>query len=253
MSNAAYDELVKSLKPTYDLVYVDYYDELTEEQVDLLVRNDWESFWETLNEFASEAIWDGAQYVIDNELDQDLILELSGEELDDLRCEIEYRNLSDPYKELAHNSGKVVLRLPIDELDEDNSDTEYTAEQILEVTGLDKTKHNIKEVQAVLDNMSTTVVMGFWIAQVEIPDIYNLSPHDEATVYIKNPYLFLGNPFTGNGWMTEERLGGELRVERQYLCTDRDQYGYSVDDIYGGLWIDNSEISSDHPESVIAA
>ena len=153
-----------------------------------------------------------------------------------VRFEIEERDAGSWVKELIGHTPNVLLR--IDVLDEDHaySFEEVTARRVLKDLGLRATRANVETVNCVLANASPeySVLLGYWIVGVDISDIYELA-HDVEEVEIVNPYVYLGNPFSGSGFISEKPIEGVARVKRADLRTDKDAFGSSVDEIYGGL------------------
>src|SRR5678815_3825438 len=116
-------------RPTWqlDLVYVDYRDELDEEQVAMLVRGDWEAIDASMDDWVSEAQHEGARALLedivgdlddwDESIRQDW---LYTDEASEAMFEIMERDTSTPLKDLASHSGNAVsythLTLPTSDL-----------------------------------------------------------------------------------------------------------------------------------------
>ncbi len=79
-----------------------------------------------------------------------------------------------------------------------------------------------------------SVLMGYWIVGADVETLYDLGS-DVKQVTITNPHLYLGNPSSGTGFISEEPFEGTVTVDRGDLRTDKDAFGYSVESIYGGL------------------
>lgn len=234
------DKAIEAMPNEVWLTYVDYRDELTDTQVAAIVRGDLQSLDSDMMDWLSDNEWDGLLHLLEEVLpDEDERDELRGTDtyFENFREEASNRNQSDPVRELANHTGRVLLRIPIDALDEDHaySFEEVTADQVLNRVMLDKTEHNLREVQYALDNASPefSVLMGYWIVGADVETLLDL-PYD-GKVEIVNPYLYLGNPFTGSGFITEKALTGTVTVDRTDLRSDKDAFGYSVNEIYGGL------------------
>jgi hypothetical protein len=230
---------------------VDYRDQLTDTQVDALVRGD-DDWLEESYEFESDSRYDSAKQII-GDLSDDIIREWGEEvgtdlgfiaralkddvdEWDEVRFEIEERDTGGWVETLVRHTPNVLLRITA--LDEDHaySFEEVTADRVLEDLGLPATPGNVETVNYVLVNASPeySVLLGYWIVSADVSDIYKLA-HDVTEVEIVNPYLYLGNPFSGSGFISEKPVEGVVRVKRDELRTDSDAFGYSVDEIYGGL------------------
>lgn len=251
------------LQPTYDLVFVNYDDSFTDEQVAAIVRGDYETLWESTGEWESDARYDSAATII-KEAAGDAIRLWSrtdagdidnGEHYDQLvddfegtdawervREAVEERDSGNWPKELARLTPDVLLRIPIEALDEDHafSFEPVTAEQVLTRLGLTADAHNLEAVSYALANASPefSTLMGYWIIAADVEQLYNLpgdTDHGDMLLDIEGPHLYLGNPFAGSGFITETALHGTVTVRRDQLRTDKDAFGYSVNEVYGGL------------------
>lgn len=244
------DEIIERLDKSYDLVYVDYRDQLTDTQVSALVRGDeWlDESWD----FESESKYESAKREIDD-LASDVIREWSdeadadldfirdafrhSEEWDRVRFEIEERDDGSWVKRLVDLTPNVILRINVIDEDHGYAFQDVAPERVLVDLGvpLPATKANFETVEQVLLETSPefSVLLGYWIVGADVSDLYELPGVDD--VEIVNPYLYLGNPFTGSGFISERPLEATVRVKRDDLRTDKDAFGYSVDKIYGGL------------------
>lgn len=245
------DEIIKRLDQSYDLVYVDDRDELSDSQVDALIRgDDWlEENWE----WESDSRYAGAKYVI-GELAKEVLGEWSEEanadldfllkalrddvdECDRVRFVIEERDTGGWVEQLIRQTPSVLLRINV--LDEDHAYAfeDVSPRRVLRDVGLRPNRRSLEAVGYVLANVSPeySVLLGYWIVGAELAEIYEL-PHDPDTeIEIVNPYLYLGNPFSGSGLISDQPMDDVVRVKRADLRTDKDAFGYSVHEIYGGL------------------
>jgi hypothetical protein len=243
-------EVESEMPAKTELVYVDYRDQLTTEQVAALVRGDWETLDEQVSEWSGPASWDGAVEVV-----RDLAKEIvrrwereDGVDYEDLLAEWEQsdeemsaidmaqsRDESDPIADLARNTGDVLLRLSIDTLDEDaafGDEDEPTAERLLDRLGFEHSPANLSAAWEILDNAyyPGCVLMGYALVAVDVEDLYRLPLDGKVT--ITGPHVYLGNPFAGSG-MASGPFEGTLTFDRTDLRTDRDAFGYSWTEIAG--------------------
>lgn len=225
------------LKDKYDLVYVDYRDELSREQVAMIVRGDFEALWESLSEYESEGQYQGAKYVADElladaEIDPDEFEPYQG-----LIDAVRERDSGDWVKQIVRATPDVLLRINVIDEDHGYSFEAVEPERVLGDIGLPTTDANLRTIAKALAECSPefSVLMGYWIVGADVGELYELDTDADVEVEITDPYLYLGNPFAGSGWITEEPLEGAVRVKRGDLRTDRDAFGYSVDEVYGGL------------------
>lgn len=251
------DEIIAALDDTYDLVYVDgNSDGFNADQVDAIVRGDFEGLWESTFEWESDSRWHAAYEILneaadavarewgeDDDADDEAIDEVRGEfthseAWERARYVVEGRDTGSWVRQLLANTPDVLLRVAVPQLREDHDETE--AAGILRAIGAEPSEHNLSQVQDALDNACTDVLVGYWVVRADVATIYDL-PAD-ARLEVVNPYLFIGNPFAGAGWVTEAPLHHTITLDRKDLTTDRDAFGYSVHDIFGGLCLSGSEI-----------
>lgn len=253
------DEIIARLAATYDLIYVDYRDELDDEQAAAVVRADYESLWDHLAQFESDSRYEGVKYVIDElvtevirewDIDADADLDFIAEafkndpdEWDRVRYAIEERDDGSWLQQLMRQTPNVLLRINV--IDEDNgySFEEVKPRRVLKDIGMPATRANVETVERTLLECSPeySVLLGYWIVGADLGDIYELPNDPDTEVEITNPYLYLGNPFSGSGFISERPIEGTVRVKRGDLRTDADAFGYGVDEIYGGLYASSFE------------
>ncbi len=259
------NEIIEGLDKSYDLVYMDYRDQLTDEQAGMIVRGDMEKFWDSTFEWESDQKWDACKTIITDaakevvanwEREDDpehdgfyefLLGEFEGTDAyDSVRYAIEERDNGKWVEELCSHYGRVLLR--IEAIDEDHgySFEEVTAERVISDLnrtnqrgghGFNPDAETIETINYVLANSSPefSVLMGYWVVGADVSDIYKLTNEPDAEIDIVNPYLYLGNPFAGSGFISERPLSGTILVKREDLRTDKDAFGYSLDNVYGGL------------------
>jgi len=245
--------MIARLDEKYDLIYVQYDDKLYDKQVDALVAGEWETFYGLLEDFESDSMYSGAKYEIE-QLHQQVIADWSNQEpkadlsevenfdafvgtdeFDEVRFAMSDRDNGDWLRTLAGNAGRVLMRVTCISEDHSFAFREVTPEQVLDAVGFEHTEHNLKAVADGLAKCSPehSVLMGYWVWGADVETFLDL--HDGQDVEVTNPYLYLGNPFAGSGWIFEDPLHGTVRIKRDDLRTDKDAFGYSLNDVYGGL------------------
>lgn len=227
------EEALERLDKNYELIFVDYDDKLYDEQIDAVVSGDFEKVYDLTSDFESESSWHGMKYVIEETFpDWDM---LSDEDQETVREAIQERDTSDFITTLIRHTPDPLLRINV--VDEDNcwSYEEVKPRQVLKAVGLRATKHNVREVDYALANASPeySTLLGYWVVSVDLEALWTAP--EEADVKITNPYLYLGNPFMGDGFITEHALEGVVTVKRNEIHTDKGAFGYGVNEIYGGL------------------
>lgn len=246
-------QIIANLNESYDLIYVDYRDQLNDAQKAALVKGDWDGLINDpdIEEWESASRYEGTKYVIDEAVkdvistwedeDGEFYSEIADDfdgstDWDEVRYEIEGRGKGDWLEELVSHSGDVLLRINV--LDEDHgyAFNDVQAEDVLADVGLPVTEANVKNMNSTLAECSPefSVLLGYWIVGADLSDLYKL-PYDCEQVEIVNPYLYLGNPFSGSGWISDDPFEGVVQVARKDLRTDKDAFGYSIDNIFGGV------------------
>jgi hypothetical protein len=250
------DEIIKRLDEKYYLTEVGRSDELTDDQVAALARGDMESFYEKNDDWEMESRSEGARYYTNDLLD-DVIRDWEREDdrfyrdlAEDFKLTeewwevvyaIEERDASDPYKQLALNTGAVLMRVGVS--DEDSAyawgSEPPTPEQVLTDVGLPVTENNIKVMNSVLAEVSFEYsgAVASWLFPADPWWLYELPQEPETIIEIEHPYLWLGNPWQGDGWVNEKPFDGTVRIKRGDLRTDKDNWGYGWNDVVGGVYL----------------
>lgn len=249
-----YDDCIANLDETYELVYIDYRDGLTDEQVAALAAQDWEALDELVEEWLHEVRFEGANYhraeVMDlverqwvaahGEDSEIPSLVRSEFELsdwyDELRYEIEERDRSNPIRDLARSTGRVLMRQVVGEArwnvyhsDDDFETRREFVIDLLKDLGVPATAYNMECVEMTLAECGDYVA-AMLVYAVDVGDLYDSMNAEE--VEIINPYLYLGNPYMGDGYC-QEQLAGKVRIRRDELTTDKGAFGYGWDEVAG--------------------
>lgn len=230
-----------------ELVYIDYRDQLDDEQVSALACQDWEKLDASLDEWLDETRWMGAREAIaellkDADLDEEEVERFRDSDwYDELRFVIEERDTSEPLKELASHSSPVLMRVTVIDEDDSLSFQEVHARDVLERIGLPCSDTNIETMYGIIDNASPefTVCMGFWLFEVHPRDIYDWKP-ETTKLRVTNPGFWLGSPFSGSGYA--DQLEGSIYIERADLRTDKQAWGYGWGEVVGGYCFGNFEV-----------
>lgn len=241
-----YDDCVAALEDDYELIYIDYRDSLSDGQVNALVARDWESLDESIREWDWHVRYDSADCISKEVADQieaqgalthgpDIGREVRNEfELsdwwDELRFEIYDRDRSNPIRDLARNTGRVLMRqvLSADPRLRTGDTTELVDELLadLRIEGNAHNRHAIYETLKECEDWLSAMI----VYAVDVADLYDSMNADE--VEIVNPYLYLGNPYAGDGYC-QERLDGSITLLRDELTTDKGAFGYGWDEVAG--------------------
>lgn len=236
------NEALGRLDESYQLISVAYDEELSEQQVEFLVSDDYEKLWESFAEWETESLWQGIKYVIDDTFTDDEWDSLSSQDQDEIREAIQERDNSDFIRQLVRNTSSPLLRINCISEDDSFSFEPVEAKQVLDLLDFAEpdvglfghNEHNLKVVDGTLLECSPeySVLMGYWVCAVDLETLYDAG---ESKLRITNPHLWLGNPFAGSGWLSEEPLHGSFVVERRDVHTDKGAFGYSINDIFGGV------------------
>lgn len=235
-----HDRIIKTLDETYELVYVEQGDGLTPEQVSDVVNSDTESLDDSIVEWSSEnaaisartaALEAVQEYEHHHEVPEDFDISEMAFEIEET---IRDRDTSNPLRELAEQTSDVLLRVNV--ISEDDAPTtwnEQPVETYLKKAGLPITARNIETMDGLVADTPSEVHMGYAVFSAPIKDLLETMGDDKATVTVENPDIVLGNPFTGGYWSAPFEV--TLTFAREDLMTDRDAFGWSVDDTYGGF------------------
>jgi hypothetical protein len=244
-------EVIERMTEQFELVSVDSRDKLGDEQVAALVRGDWSGFDGLLEEWESDQLYAGAKFYVD-ELTSQVFREWetedgitydslradfpSSEQFEEARLEAEQRDSGAHVQQLANQTPAVLLRVRCIDEDHGFSFEPVSPQQVLERCGLEASEHNVAEVQLTLDECSPefSSLMGFWVMAVDPGELYRMGFEVER-VRITNPFLYLGNPLAGSGFISPHALHGSVVLAREDLRTDADAFGYSLEKVYGGL------------------
>ena len=245
-------------KPTdyrLELVYVDYRDGFTPEQVEDLLRGEYidstdewinEQQWVAASELADELFKSACD---DDELYDDLEDEWrSSSERDDLILSIQEHDTSNPYRDLIRNSGTMLFRVQPDEmtwLDPETLDADGPGRAIAEL-GLDPDfAPAVAEILPEIAGYAWEGGAHFLPAIVfsaNPADLWEHSGYPDADVTISDPFLWLTNPYQGNG-MGTTATGCKVTVKLADIHVDSKAWGYGADDVFGGLRLDDSDIT----------
>lgn len=233
---------VEKLKPyQLELVYVDYSDSLSDEQVDAIVRGDYEHFdgghfdeWSSDNRFETVCgLLDEILKDLAEEWDEEALEEWKhSEEWEEARFAIEDKDTSEPLKKLAHQTGSVMLRITLKDEDDSYSFKEVNEEDALDELGLPRSEHNLEHMAEIIANASPefSVAMVSALASVDVGDLYDLLwANDPSVLEITNPGIWMGNPFAGSGYA--DQLEGTILVKREDLRTDKGAFGYGWQEV----------------------
>ncbi len=236
-----------------DLVYVDYRDGFDEDQVENLLRGGYCDF---TDEWVSMAQWESAGQIVDEWFEElvdedkrdDLYHEwLGSEERHELIYAIEELDTSQPYSDLMRNTGMMLFRVQPDEDDMawlDADTLNGPSEGLLEPLGLGP--EWLPAVTAIHPEIAGYAAEGgghFGATLVFRANPADLWYHpDDTKVEIHEPFLWLTNPWSGNGY-GEVAKGVTATVEMSQIHTDKAAWGYGADAVFGGLNLDDSKIT----------
>lgn len=268
------DAVIEAMDEKYELVWNDYRDGLGRDQIEAVVAGDRDEIdGGTSFDWISDVRYDGARRELDelaNKVRDEWEREEQVEALvangtitdwgegdfdygrleedfhdstywDEARFVMEERDTSDPVKDLAHHTGKVLMRHVLANEDAalygnhgNREVLEWLAANAEEGSSIPVNTHNLDVVSAVTaESMhSLAYTMGMLVYAVDLGDIYDF-PHDTEWVEVINPYLYLGNYYQGDGYCSEKPLEATIRIKRSDLRTDRGAPGYGWDEVAG--------------------
>jgi hypothetical protein len=247
------NEIIAGLRRANDLVYVEYNERLDDDEVAAIVAGHMDDLWgsqladleaDRQHESITAIINDHGQDVIrawerEDDTDHSGLWQQfqDGEEHRRVWEEIQGRDTGNWLLQLIRQTPDVLLRVRVLDEDQGYAFTDVTPEQVLADVGLPATAGNLATMASTLNECAPehSVLLGYWIIGADVEAIYTLPDVPDTVIEIINPYLYLGNPLAGTGFISPGPFEGTITVRRDDLCTDRAAFGYSVDEIYGGL------------------
>lgn len=253
------NEVVSNMDERYTLIYVDYRDQLTDTQVAAMVRGDWESLWDSIQDWEADSQYDSAREVV-NELAERVLdgweaeaeTDAETEWIDGLREDYEYseewdearfavydRDDSNAIRDLASQTGTIYLRVPVGEEMVLSGDVDEDVETVVANLDLPDSPALREVIRGILPEVGEGYVMPFVFGSADVGDLYDLPAEDDARLTLTGGSLLLENTYMGSGW--NDDLPGDFVTEvyRRDLRTDEDAPGYSWDDVCGlvrGAW-----------------
>lgn len=248
--------------PTYrrDLVYVSYDDSLNDSDIEAILRD---GYSESVDEWISDSQWEGASELADElfrdacddiYVYDDLIGDwLVSEERSELILQIQELDTSDPYRDLLRNTSPILFRAPPQDEDHlqwlDAETLGGDPRDICEALGMSEDMlPAVAEIQPEIAGYAAEGGGYFGVAIVfraNPADLFGVA--DDALVTISDPFVWLTNPWAGNGYGVAAK-GVTVTFKRSEIHTDRAAWGYGADDVFGGLWLDESDITVEAPK-----
>lgn len=239
-----HDELVASLPANIELAYIDRSDHLAGEALSALVDCDLDTLYDQTDEWYEDMRFDSAE-----ELALETVRSMLGSDAPyayevasapgwhDLVTAVLEHDESDVIGALLRNTPDVLVRWTI-LADGYPSGESVDPVELLTRVGLPVTPANVEAARDVAANAyDGGMVQG--VALVSAVDLFETV--DAPTVTIKDPSLWLGSPFYGDGWL--ETFEGTLTVARAALRLDSDGPGHSWETVAGGFVGPSSEMA----------
>lgn len=225
---------IDALPEKTDLIYVDYNDQLTEQQVRFHLAGDDESLWESLSNFESESTHQAVLSYLNEALDDPDEVEAvrdDDEAWERFRDECIDRDESDALRDLIRNTPAPMVKYDLDHVVEPNSwsmdDDEITEEMrgIAQAAGIDF-EGNRKALRSLVVEAS----YGGSLHVLHRSDLADL--HGAKRAVFTDPFLLVHDTLNGSGDM--EEVKGEVTVEigEDTLRLDAGRMSWS-DDIAG--------------------
>lgn len=255
---------IAGLDRSYELVYVDYRDQLDDDQIRNALAGNYEQVDHSIWEFADEARRESSWQVAENLVSDDV---LSEEELEVLRCSdgdqmselliaIEERDSSDPMADLLRHTGSHLLRFKLDyELAPDSwnwteDETEEAMREIAEETGLDYEAN-----RGALSSLVANATYGgqlyvLWtgdvqeIAEPVLQMAYGNDPDGSYTITWRDPTLLVLDRMNGSGM--DAAITGEITRPLTIGSVEADDIkgaGYSWTETTGGVRMARGDVS----------
>lgn len=253
--DAAYARALEAIPEKVELVFVQYDDGLTDEQIQKQLNG--EAPWDDadLDEFQSDQSYEGAIAVIDEYVDADDIEVLKSDtdpigKFDELRLEVQDRDQSDPFSDLLRRTSDRCFRyyIGVDSSvtwQSDEAEIQENVNAIAEAIGADPVEH-FDTIRAMLVEGQDGPVYVYWYGDVEqlvkacnnYDGTVATDGHDAVkaqTITWTTPYLLVLNGLQGSGMDAAFPGTVTLPFNRENLKLDAKGIGngYSWDDVAG--------------------
>lgn len=215
------EELDKYLDKSYSLIYIDYRDELTDDQIQSIIKGDIDDACDSIDENIIEFLTDSA-YTVREEVEEEILKDVATNEddvLDDETREellymIEERDDSQPFSDLVRNTSRQWVYIQLD-----------SVSQIKKMLSAQQWR----EVSQWIEH--TPAGFPALLFTADIDDLVKL--HTEAPKnFTIDGVLQIGwmDRYTGSGWMEEVETSVSLPYMAGLLQPDDGSgYGYAVD------------------------
>lgn len=251
-----YEELadwaMDQVQDSYELYYVDYHDELSQDQITALIDGDtdraYELAWEYSHEYINDMAWDEAMNILDrlkDMVDPKVWEEHEDEIMDTLKVDlviaIEQNDQGVSLGDLCRQTAPIQVMVPVIDEDEAEWSTERTPDQLLGALGLPCDEAHRTEARFLINEAPTD--MGMAYIQFEVRPEALIAP-DFDRLIVKNPKVVYGNPFTGGVWDSHSLdIFKDLTVHvNRYTLLPDNAWGYSVEEIYGRNYYPSSMV-----------
>jgi len=234
------DEALTALPEKLDLVYVDYNDRLSDDQVKSLLAGDQESLWDSTSEWESEQQHYHMRHLLFEEcgLDDDEAQAVfdDDEAWEEFRETCYERDQSDWLDQLVRNTPNVQIRYDLDHEVPDYTMVEDLAEEaqaIAEAAGIDYETNSIA-LRSLVANASYGGILCV-LHNSDLADVLkvdNWGRPNGGKVIFTDPYLLVYDGLNGSGH--DEQVCGtiEIEIKEDTMRHDAGRYSWS-DDIAG--------------------
>lgn len=225
--------------PTYqrDLVYVDYRDEFSPEQVEEVIHGEWP---DDTDEWISQAQWESAGVLADELLAD---LEHTDEDRYALIDRLIDLDTSNPYKDLMRNTGMMLFRYSPSE-DDMAWLCDELEDPVLTCEALDIDPTFLPFIAEILPEIAGYRCEGGGYFGATF--VFSCSPDDLWTgaekITVADPFLWLTNPWSGNGYGVVAE-GCTVTLNMADVHVDKCAWGYGADDVFGGLILPDSTVT----------
>ena len=251
-----YEELetwaMDQVQDSYELYYVDYHDELSQDQITALIDGDtdlaYELTWEYSHEYINDMAWDEAMNILDrlkDMVDPEVWDEHEDEIMDKLKVDlviaVEQNDQGVSLGDLCRQTAPIQVMVPVIDEDESEWAEQRTPDQLLGALGLPCDEAHRTEARFLINEAPTD--MGMAYIQFEVRPEALIAPYFDRLI-VKNPKVVYGNPFTGGVWDSHSLdIFKDLTVHvNRYTLLPDNAWGYSVEDIYGRNYYPSSMV-----------
>lgn len=238
---ARYVEDIKKNPP--ELVYVQYDDNLTDEQLQHVMDIGMDD--ESYADWEAEARWEGARYVMADMIEEDDRQWLTPDDLEEIEQALYEYDQSDAFTQLLRHTPARWVRILIGSVESTEYDEGATGEVMASICtdlNLDPSPADLEAIDDVLANHETGGGLYLYFRadmQAMIEDRF-AHGNEVRTITVEEPYVLIYDGFSGSGFHAQLASTVTMPYDPSAVTIDQGRGSYS-DWVCGGLYGEESD------------